>query len=70
VSAGYVAFYGAIGGAAEGALTYSITNDRAYIDAGRRILAIVTGLTDLDAATRTLAEQADLELPPLTPVGP
>jgi hypothetical protein len=70
VSAGYVAFYGAIGAAAEGALTYSITNDRAYIDAGRRILAVVTGLTDLDAATRTLAAQADLELPPLTPVGP
>lgn len=70
VSAGYVAFYGAIGAAAEGALTYSITDDRAYIAAGRRILAIVTGLTDLDAATRALAAQADLELPPLVPAGP
>jgi hypothetical protein len=70
VSAGYVAFYGAIGAAAEGALTYSITNDRVYVDAGRRILAVVTGLTDLDAATRALAAQADLELPALVPAGP
>ena len=39
----------------------------AYVAAGERMLTFVAGLDALDAASRTLAAAADLDLPPLTP---
>lgn len=70
VSQELVTFYAAIGGAADDGLAASLTNDKAYVAAGRRMMAIVGGLTDLDAASRTLAAGGDLELPPLDPAAP
>lgn len=70
VSQGLVTFYAAIGGAADDGLAASLTNDGAYVDAGRRMMAIIGGLAELDAASRALAADADLELPPLDPASP
>lgn len=67
VSHGLAAFYASIGRIADEGLSASLTNERAYVDAGRQMLAIMDGLTDLDAASRGLAASADVELPPLVP---
>jgi hypothetical protein len=67
VSAALATFYGSIDRIADDGLAASVTNDRAYHDAGRRMLAILDGLTDLDASTRRLAATVDVELPPLNP---
>jgi hypothetical protein len=67
VSVALGAFYGSIGRIADEGLSASLTNERAYVDAGRQMLALMDGLTDLDAASRGLAASADLELPPLVP---
>jgi len=67
VSQGLAAFYASIARIADEGLSASLTNERAYVDAGRQMLAIIDGLTDLDAASRGLAASADVELPPLVP---
>jgi hypothetical protein len=67
VSVALGAFYASIGRIADEGLSASLTNERAYVDAGRQMLALMDGLTDLDAASRGLAASADLELPPLVP---
>jgi hypothetical protein len=67
LSTGLAAFYASIARVAEDALAASITNDRAYRDAGRQMLDVLDRLTALDAATRRLASTVDVELPPLTP---
>jgi hypothetical protein len=67
VSQGLAAFYASVGRIAEEGLAASLTNERAYVDAGRQMLAMMDGLTDLDAASRGLAAGADVELPPLVP---
>jgi hypothetical protein len=58
-------FYASIDRVADEGLAASITNERAYRDAGRRMLAVLDGLTDLDAAARSLAATVDVELPAL-----
>lgn len=67
VSQALAAFYDSIARVADGGLAASLTNERAYIDAGRKMLLVLDGLTDLDAASRGLAASADTELPPLIP---
>ena len=67
VSQDYVTFYAAIGGAADDGLAASLSNNRAYVDAGRRMMKIIGGMTDLDVASRALAATADIELAPLQP---
>ena len=70
VAQALVTFYAAIGGAADEGLAASLWNDRAYVNAGRRMMAIVDGLGDLDAAARTLAADANVEMPPVDPAAP
>ena len=65
VSESLVTFYAAVGRVAGEGLTASLQNDRAYVDAGRKMLVVLGQLTGLDAASRALAASADLELPPL-----
>jgi len=67
VSQAMAAFYASIARIADEGLSASLTNEGAYVDAGRQMLAITDGLTDLDAASRGLAASADVELPPLVP---
>ena len=69
VSQGLGAFYAAIGRVAGDGLAASISNDRAYVLAGRQMLNVLAALTDLDAASRGLAAGAGAELPPLGPAG-
>jgi hypothetical protein len=65
VSVALAAFYASIASVADQGLSASLTNERAYVDAGREMLALMEGLTDLDAASRGLATSADVQLPPL-----
>lgn len=67
VSVALAAFYASIAGIADEGLSASLANERAYVDVGRQMLAIMDGLIDLDAASRGLAASADVELPPLVP---
>jgi hypothetical protein len=70
VSEGLATFYAAVGRIADEGLTASVKNDRAYVDAGRRMLVVLDQVTALDAASRSLAGSAELELPPLVPATP
>lgn len=70
VSQGLTTFYTAVGRIAEDGLAASVQNGRAYADAGKRMLAVLAQITELDAASRALAASADLELPPLVPASP
>ena len=67
VSEGFVTFYAAIGDIADEGLAASLSNNRVYVDAGRRMMQILGGMTDLDAASRVLAATADVDLVPLKP---
>jgi hypothetical protein len=67
VSAALATFYGSIDRIADDGLAASVTNDRAYRDAGRRMLTVLDGLPGLDAAARRLAATVDVDLPPLVP---
>ena len=67
VSKDLAVFYASIDRIADDGLSASFNNERAYRDAGRRMLAVLGGLTDLDAASRGLAATVDVELPPLGP---
>ena len=70
VSAELTTFYAAIGGIARDGLAASMTNARAYTDAGRRMLVVLGDLPTLDAAARAIASGADIDLPPLTSTTP
>jgi hypothetical protein len=67
VSADLVAFYAAIIETADQGLSSSLSSDRTYVAAGERMQKVVAGLDALDAASRTMAASADIDLPPLTP---
>ena len=67
LSQSLVTFYAAIGGAADDGLAAAMSNGRAYEEAGKRMMQIVGGIGEIDAASRVLAAEADLELPPLGP---
>ena len=66
MSADLAAFYAGVTATAEQGLSASLSNSRAYASAAERMLEVVAGLDEIDAASRTLAAGADLELPPLT----
>ena len=66
LSGALASFYASIDRVAQDALSASITNDRAYQDAGTRMLAVLDRLAGLDADTRALAATAGVDLPPLT----
>ena len=70
LSQGLATFYAEVGRVADEGLTASVKNNGAYVDAGKRMLVLLGQLTDLDAASRSLASSADLELPPLDPAAP
>jgi hypothetical protein len=70
VSESLASFYAAVGRAAEEGLTASVQNNRAYVDAGKRVLVVLDELTEIDAASRSLAATTALELPPLVPTAP
>jgi hypothetical protein len=59
--------YASIDRIAGDGLAASVTNERAYRDAGRRMLAVLDGVTDIDAAARRLAASVEVELPSLQP---
>jgi hypothetical protein len=67
VSTDLAAFYASIDRIADDGLSASLNNVPAYRDAGRRMLAVLAGVPDLDAASRDLAATVDVELPPLGP---
>jgi hypothetical protein len=60
-------FYGQLARIADDGLSASVSNDKAYRDAGRRMLIVLDRLADIDAGSRALAATANIELPPLTP---
>ena len=66
VSDDLAAFYAAVAATAEQGLSASLRSTRAYVTAAERMLDVVAGVEGIDAASRTLAASADLELPPLT----
>jgi hypothetical protein len=70
VSESLATFYAGVARIAGEGLTASVKNDRAYVDAGKKMLVLLDQLTALDAASRTLAASAGLELPPLVPASP
>ena len=65
VSTALASFYASIDRISQDALEASITNDRAYQDAGARMLTVLHRLASLDADTRALARTAGVDLPPL-----
>lgn len=65
VSNGLAGFYDQIGTVARDGLTASVSNRSAYVAAARAVLKTVAGLPALDAASRTLAAEAQVELPPV-----
>ena len=65
VSKDLVAFYGDIAGTANEGLSASLADSRSFVASAHQMLKILTGLDGIDAASRTLAGKADIELPPL-----
>jgi hypothetical protein len=65
LSTALASFYASIDRIAQDALAASITNDRAYQDAGTQMLAVLDRIPRLDADTRALATTAGVDLPPL-----
>jgi hypothetical protein len=65
VSEDLATFYAAISATAQQGLSASLSSSRAYEAAAQRMLQVVAGLDDIDAASRALAAGADFELPPL-----
>jgi hypothetical protein len=66
VSEDLAGFYAAMKATAEEGLASSLSSHRAYAAAAQEMLKIVAGLGAIDAASRTLADSADIKLPPLT----
>ncbi|MEX1173599.1 MAG: hypothetical protein WEG56_13425 [Chloroflexota bacterium] len=66
LSDGLLEFYGAISGTARDGLAAALSNGGAYTHAAAEVLAIMHGLPELDARSRTLAGTVDLDLPTVT----
>ena len=66
VSASLGTFYRAVSTAGEDGLSASIRNSGAYISAARRVVSLLDKIAGLDAASRTLAASAGVDLPPLS----
>ena len=65
LSTALASVYASIDRIAQDALEASLTNDRAYQDAGARMLTMLDRLASLEADTRALARTAGVDLPPL-----
>ncbi len=63
VSADLVALYDTVRSIAAAGLEASLSYPRAYINAAERMLVATAGIPELDAASRTLAATADIDLP-------
>jgi hypothetical protein len=70
LSARLAEFYAAVGATARDALSASVTNTAAYIDAGSTMLSVLGAMAGLDADARTLAGSAGIDLPPVVPPAP
>lgn len=57
--------YAEVGLTARDGLAASLRNDAAYVDASRRMVALLGGLAAVDAEARPLADEAGLQLAPL-----
>lgn len=66
LSTGLTDFYAAIGTTAREGLSNALSNTDAYVLAAQQMQTVLDGLTGLDAAARTLADQVDLDMPPAT----
>ena len=67
VSGHLATFYASVIRVAEDGLAASIKNNGAYASAGKRMLRLLDDIAGLDAASRSLAATAGINLPPLTP---
>jgi hypothetical protein len=65
VSQDLTIFYADIAGTANEGLSASLADSRSFVATARQMLKILAGLDGIDAASRTLAGSADIELPPL-----
>ncbi len=65
VSKDLAGFYADIAGTANEGLSASLSDSRAFVATAQQMLKILAGLDGIDAASRTLAGSADIELPPL-----
>jgi hypothetical protein len=65
VSQDLVVFYAEIAGTANEGLSGSLADSRSFVATAHQMLKVVAGLDGIDAASRTLAGSADIELPPL-----
>jgi hypothetical protein len=65
VSQDLTIFYADIAGKASEGLSASLADSRSFVSTARQMLRILAGLDGIDAASRTLAGSADIELPPL-----
>jgi len=63
VAADLGAFYAAVHSTASEGLGASLRNDTAYLAAAQAMVAVIDGLGGLDAAARSLAADADIDLP-------
>jgi hypothetical protein len=63
VAAGLTEAYAAVGATAASGTHASLSNTRAYQEASRDMLAVVDGITTLDADVRALAATVGVELP-------
>jgi hypothetical protein len=65
VSQDLVVFYAEIAGTANEGLSASLADSRSFVATAHQMLKVLGGLDRIDAASRTLAGSADIELPPL-----
>ena len=70
LSEALAAFYASVGTTAQDGLDASLLNERAYVDASRRMVRLLDGLAALDAQARAIAAEAGVELPPLSAPAP
>jgi hypothetical protein len=70
VSRDLATFYSDIGGIADEGLSASLSDARAYVATAKDMLKILASLEGIDAASRTLAGSADIDLPPLVAPAP
>jgi hypothetical protein len=65
VSKDLTAFYADIAGTANDGLSASLADSRSFVGSAKQMLKILARLDGIDAASRSLAGSADVELPPL-----
>lgn len=70
LSTGLAEVYVAVGAIAGEALDHSLSDRRAYVDAARRMIALIADVEALDAEARAVAATVDVDLPPLTVPAP